>query len=138
MQELSTISENSTSINDPDPDISGFRITGHNLVLKPLHVEGKTKGGLIIPGKTHKDLQYLMNVCKVLDLGPRAYIQDKFKQDGKLVPWCKKGDFVLIPKIGGQKILFKGIPITIISCDLVIAVLDDPASVDPNFNIATY
>lgn len=134
LQDLGTSSNHSTNVDDPDPDIKGFNITGHNLVLRPLHVEGKTKGGIILASKTQQDIQYLMNVCKVLKLGPRAYVQDMFKETG---PWCKEGDFVLIPKIGGQKILFKGTPLTIIPCDRVIAVLDNPKDVDPNFNIST-
>ena len=133
MQELPTSSTISTPVDAPDPDITGFNITGYNIVLRPLHVEGKTKGGIILATKTQQDVQYLMNVCKVLKLGPRAYVQDLFKETG---PWCKEGDYVLIPKIGGQKILYKGTPITIIPCDRVIAVLDDPKDIDPNFNIS--
>lgn len=133
-QQLSNANLETTAINDPDPDLSKFKITGHQLLVRPLHVEGKTKGGLLLASKTQHDISYLMNVCKVLALGPRAYVQDIFEDTG---PWCKAGDYVLIPRLGGQKIKLQGIPVTLISCDKVLAVLDDPADVDPNFNIST-
>lgn len=134
MQSLSNANDETTSVLDPDPDIKGFRITGHRLLLRPLHIEGKTKGGLILASKTQNDLSYLMNVCKVLDLGPRAYKQEIFEETG---PWCSKGDYVLIPRLGGQKIKYKGVPLILISCDQVLSILDDPSDVDPNFNIST-
>lgn len=130
--EMSTNSEEATSIGDPDPDLSDFHITGHNIIVRPLLVESKTKGGILLTDSLTKDVNYLMNVCKVLKLGPRAYVQDMFEETG---PWCKEGDYVLIPKIGGQKMKYKGVPVTIISCDRVIAVLEDPSTIDPNYNI---
>jgi co-chaperonin GroES (HSP10) len=134
MEELSKLSTDSTTVDTPDPDLTGFNITGHKLLLRPLHVEGKTKGGLLLAQKTQHDLSYLMNVCKVLAVGPRAYKQEMFNDTG---PWCDVGDYVLIPRLGGQKIKLKGVPLTMISCDQVMAVIDDPADVDPNFNIST-
>lgn len=134
VQSLSNANEESTSITDPDPDITGFRLTGHTLLLRPVHVEGKTKGGLMLAARTQHDISYLMNVCKVLDVGPTAYTQEKFEKTG---PWCKKGDYVLIPRLEGQKIKFKGTPLTIIACDRIIALVDDPADLDPMFNIST-
>lgn len=132
--ELSITNQETTSVNDADPDLSGFSVPNHCIVVRPLHVEGKTKGGVILTGKTHHDLSYLMNVCKVLKLGDRAYKQELFEETG---PWCKPGDYVLIPRLGGQKIKYQGTPITLISCDKILAVVDDPSSVDPNFNIST-
>lgn len=134
VQALNNINDDTTSIEDEDPDITGFNITGHRLLLRPLHIEGKTKGGVLLATKTQHDLSYLMNVCKVLALGPRAYKQDMFEDTG---PWCQPGDYVLIPRLSGQKIKFKGVPLTMISCDQILAVLDNPKDVDPNFNIST-
>ena len=99
--ELSYTNSETTAVEDPDPDLTGFRVPNHCIVIRPLHVEGKTKGGVILASKTHHDLAYLMNVCKVLKLGDRAYKQEMFDETG---PWVKPGDFVLIPRLGGQKI----------------------------------
>jgi len=132
--ERSAIDESTTPLDHQEPDLTGFHVPNHCIVVRPLHLEGKTKGGLLLAGKTHHDIAYLMNVCKVLKIGERAYKQEIFNESG---PWCKEGDYVLIPRLGGQKIKFQGTPITMISCDKILAVLDDPNSVDPNFAIST-
>lgn len=132
MEELSKTNDDTTSINDPDPDLKGFNVPNHTIIVRPLHISGETKGGLKLASKTHHDMSYLMNICKVLKLGDRAYKQEIFEESG---PWCKVGDYVLIPKLGGQKVKFKGTPITMISCDQILAVLDNPADIDPYFNI---
>jgi co-chaperonin GroES (HSP10) len=75
-----------------------------------------------------------MNVCKVLAVGPTAYTQERFETTG---PWCKPGDYVLIPRLGGMKLKYKGTPLTLISCDKVLVKLDDPKDVDSHFNIST-
>lgn len=134
VQELSKTNTETTPIDAEDPDLTDFIVHNHMIVVRPLHVEGKTKGGLYLAGKTQHDLSYLMNVCKVLKLGKRAYVQDKFEDTG---PWCEVGDYVLLPRLGGQKIKFKGVPLTLISCDQVMATIQNPADVDPNFNIST-
>ncbi len=132
--DLSSINDESTPIDSSDPDLSGFHIMNHCIVLRPVHVEGKTQGGVILASKTHQDISYLTNVCKVLKLGSKAYTQDMFDDTG---PWCKEGDFVLIPRLGGQKIKYQGVPLTLLSCDKVLAVLDDPKILDNTYNIST-
>lgn len=127
------INGETTSVEVPDPDITGFTLTGHNLLLRPLHIEGKTKSGIILASKTHHDIAYLMNVCKVLSVGPTAYTQDIFEKSG---PFCKVGDYVLIPRLSGQKVKYKGYPLTILACDKILAVIDNPQDIDPHFNLS--
>lgn len=127
------INGETTPMDYPDPDTNGFRIMGHNLLLRALHVEGKTKGGIILSSKTSHDISYLMNVCKVLKVGPTAYTQEIFKDSG---PYCKEGDYILIPRLSGQKVKFKGVPLTILACDKVLAVIDNPMDIDSHFNLS--
>jgi len=123
-----------TSVEDKDPDVSTFEIPGHNILLRPLHVQEKTKSGIILAPKTTYDAQYLMNVCKVLKLGRTAYTQDIFKDSG---PYCKEGDYILIPKLSGQKVCYKSTPLVLLACDKVLAVIADPSDIDPHFNLNT-
>ena len=134
IKQISPISDGTTSTDQKDPDLGGFKLTGHNLLVRPVHTEGKTAGGIILADKTKDDVAFLMNVCKVLQIGPTAYTQTMFEKSG---PWCKEGDFIMIPKISGTKLDFKGVPLTIVACDKVIAVIDNPKDIDPNFNIST-
>lgn len=127
-----TLSEDSTPMDQKDPDITGFNITGHQLLIRPVHVEGKTKGGIILAQKTQDDIAYLTNIGKVLAMGPRAYVQEMFEETG---PWCKVGDYVLLPKLAGQKIKLRDVPLIMVGCDKVLATLDDPRLLDDKFNI---
>jgi co-chaperonin GroES (HSP10) len=136
--QLSELNTETTDVNEKGPDISGFNLKGHVVLLRPVHVSGKTKGGLLLANKTQQDVSYLMNVCEVLAIGPTAYTQEQFlnPRTNEIEQWCKVGDFVLIPRLSGQKIKYKGVPLTIISCDRIIATLDNPEDIDPNFNIS--
>ena len=127
----SILSEATTGVDTPDPDLSGFKVCGWQVVLRPLHIDSKTKGGIILTDSLKDDANCLMNVCKVLKLGSLCYTQEGFQGE----KWCKEGDYVLIPKLTGQKISYKGYPITIVNCDRIIAVLEDPQDIDPNFNL---
>jgi len=100
-------------------------------VVRPLHLEGKTKGGILLTQKLQDDAQYLMNVCKVLKMGSLCYTQEGFQGER----WCEVGDYVLIPKLVGNKISYKGYPLTLVNCDRVLAVVKDPFTIDPNFNL---
>jgi co-chaperonin GroES (HSP10) len=130
--ERSILDPETTPIDAPDADITGFNVKGHLLVVQPVHIEGKTKGGIILAQKTKDDIAYLTNIGKVLKVGPSAYTQAMFDETG---PWCKEGDYVLLPRLAGQKIRLKGVPLILVGCDKVIATLDNPKDIDPNFNI---
>lgn len=124
----------STSVNDKDPDLTGFEIHGINILVRPVHVEAKTKGGILLTDKLQDDASYLTNVGKVLAIGSLAYTQEEFGGES----WCKVGDYVLLPKLAGNKIKYKGVPLIIVGCNKVMATLDDPKTVDMNFNLTGY
>ena len=135
MLNQSVIDESKTDL-EHKVDVSDFHITGWNILVRPVKVSNKTKGGIILAEQTRDDVQYLNNVCEVLKLGPLAYkTSDLFKETG---PWCKEGDYVIIPKNAGQKLLYKQTPVTLIKCDSVLGVIDDPTVTDPTYNITNY
>ena len=47
--------------------------TGFRIVLFPLKLEGKTKGGIHLTDETIQESQITTNICKVLKVGPSAY-----------------------------------------------------------------
>jgi co-chaperonin GroES (HSP10) len=127
----SVLSDASTPVDSPDPDLSDLKVCGWQLIVRPLHVENKTKSGIILTDKLADDAQYLMNVCKVLKMGSLCYTQEGFQGER----WCEVGDFVLLPKLVGQRVSYKGYPLAFVNCDRVIAVLKNPNDVDPRFNL---
>ena len=105
------------------PEPTGFRI-----VLFPLRLEGKTKGGIHLTDETISESQITTNICKVLKIGPSAYKDKERYPDG---PWCKEGDWVLITRYAGSRIRIDGGELRIINDDEILAVVDDPRDILP-------
>ena len=54
-------------------------LPGYHLLVLPVAVKQKTKGGIILPDKVKDDVAYLTTVAKVLKKGDLAYKdEDKF------------------------------------------------------------
>ena len=102
--------------------------TGFRIVLFPLKLEGKTKGGVLLTDETIEESQITTNICKVLKVGPSAYKDKERFPDG---PWCKQDDWVLITRYAGSRIKIDGGELRIINDDEVLAVVDDPRDILP-------
>jgi chaperonin GroES len=116
-------------VKDPNilPHIPGFHI-----LIRPVSVKEKTKGGLYLPDSVKNDIAYLTTVGKVLVVGADAYVnQDKFPNG----PWCREGDYVCYGKHSGQKFFYKGIKLILLYDDQISMVLDNPKDLDPTYNL---
>ena len=105
------------------PQPSGWR-----MVLFPLKLQGKTKGGVLLTDDTVTESQVTTNICKVLKMGPECY---KDKEKFPSGPWCKEGDWVLITRYSGSRIRIDGGELRIINDDEILAVVDDPRDILP-------
>jgi|TARA_R100000664_G_C2735223_1_gene124815 co-chaperonin GroES (HSP10) len=101
---------------------------GWRIVLFPLKLENKTKGGLYLTDDTVEQSQITTNICKVLKVGADAYKDKERYPDG---PWCKEGDWVLITRYAGSRIRIDGGELRIINDDEILAVVDDPRDILP-------
>jgi co-chaperonin GroES (HSP10) len=98
-----------------------------------MRVQGKTKGSILLPDSFRDDMNYLTTVGRVVAVGDLAYAdKDKFPTG----PWCQTGDFVCYGKMNGQKIRYKGVNMILLYDDQVVMRLENPADIDPMFNIA--
>ncbi len=110
------------------PELPGFHI-----LVRPVSIKEKTKGGILIPDSTKDDMAYLTTVGKVLGLGDLAYEdKDKFPKGA----WCKVGDYVCYGKHAGQKIKYKGVRLILLFDDQVIMKVEHPKVLDPTFNLS--
>ena len=110
------------------PELPGFHI-----LVRPVSIKEKTKGGILIPDSTKDDMAYLTTVGKVLGLGDLAYEdKDKFPKGA----WCKIGDYVCYGKHSGQKIKYKGVRLILLFDDQVIMKVEHPKVLDPTFNLS--
>ena len=105
------------------PQPSGWR-----MVLFPLKLQGKTKGGVLLTDDTVTESQVTTNICKVLKMGPECY---KDKEKFPSGSWCKEGDWVLITRYAGYRIRIDGGELRIINDDKILAVVDDPRDILP-------
>jgi len=108
-------------------------LPGYHVLVKPVSIKQKTKGGIILPDSTKDDISYLTTVGKVLKLGKLAYDdKDKFP----LGSWCEEGDYVAYGKLIGQKFVYKGVKLLLLFDDQIIMKVDNPSSLDPTFNLS--
>ena len=111
----------------PLPELPGFHI-----LVRPVSVKNKTKGGIFIPDSTKDDMSYLTTVGKVISMGDLAYM-DKDKFPGGA--WCNVGDYICYGKHTGTKLFYKGVRLIIMFDDQVMMRVEDPKDIDPTFNL---
>ena len=115
----------------PDPDVLP-EVPGYHILIRPISVKEKTKGGILIPDSTREDMSYLTTVGRVLAVGNLAYKDlDKFP-NGK---WCDVGDYVCYGKHAGQKLYYKATRLILLFDDQIILKVEDPKDLDPTFNL---
>ena len=120
-------------IEQPDPDVLPS-LPGFHVLVRPVSVKSLTKGGIIIPDSTKEDMSYLTTIGKVLSLGDLAYgDRDKFPKGG----WCKEGDYVCYGKHTGTKLFYKGVRLILLFDDQIMLRVENPADLDPTFNLST-
>ena len=101
---------------------------GWRMVLFPLKLKEKTKGGLLLTDETVEQSQITTNICKVLKMGALCYKDENKFPTG---PWCKEGDWVLITRYAGSRIRIDGGELRIINDDEILATVDDPRDILP-------
>ena len=115
-----------------DPEVLPS-LPGYHILVRPVSVKNKTKGGLLLPDSVKDDVAYLTTVGKVLVVGDLAYKdEDKFP-NGK---WCDVGDYVCYARHAGQKLYYKGIRLLLLFDDQVMMKVDEPTNLDMTYNLA--
>ena len=116
----------------PDPEVLPS-LPGYHILVRPVSVKSKTKGGLLLPDSVKDDVAYLTTVGKVLSVGDLAYKdEDKFP-NGK---WCDVGDYVCYARHAGQKLYYKGVRLLLLFDDQVMMKVDEPTNLDMTYNLS--
>jgi len=122
--------EEDESTPDVLPELPGFHV-----LVRPVSIKEKTKGGILLPNSTKDDMSYLTTIGEVIKIGDLAYgDKDKFPKG----PWCQLGDYVCYAKHAGQKIQYKNVKMILLYDDQVIMKVQDPKFLDPTFNLTKY
>ena len=111
------------------------------VLIRPVE-PAKKIGSVELPDAFREDLKYLVNVGRVLRMGPLCYRDSNYRPNepgypcGKyLAPWCKTGDYVVYGKNVGLKMMMNGVPLVLLADDQIIATTEDPNSLNPFFNV---
>ena len=114
-----------------DPDVLP-ELPGYHVLIRPVSVKSKTKGGIFIPDSTRDDMSYLTTVGRVIAVGDLAYMdKNKFPTGA----WCKIGDYVSYGKHLGTKLFYKGVRFILLFDDQITMRVQDPKDLDPTFNL---
>ena len=115
-----------------DPEVLPS-LPGYHILVRPVSIKSKTKGGLLLPDSVKDDVAYLTTVGKVLAVGDLAYKdEDKFP-NGK---WCDVGDYVCYARHAGQKLYYKGVRLLLLFDDQIMMKVDDPTNLDMTYNLS--
>ena len=114
-----------------DPDVLP-ELPGYHVLIRPVSVKSKTKGGIFIPDSTRDDMSYLTTVGRVIAVGDLAYIdKNKFPTGA----WCQVGDHVSYGKHLGTKLFYKGVRFILLFDDQITMRVQDPKDLDHTFNL---
>lgn len=115
------IARGGKKVADIVPQPAGYKL----LVVLPEFQ--KKIGSVELPDSVIDNHGAAFAVALVQRVGPLAYA-DKDKFPGG--PWCKKGDFVMIPKYAGTRFKVKGHEMRFINDDEVEGVIEDPTCIE--------
>ena len=114
-----------------DPDVLP-ELPGYHVLIRPVSVKSKTKGGIFIPDSTRDDMSYLTTVGRVVSVGDLAYMdKNKFPTGA----WCQVGDHVSYGKHLGTKLFYKGVRFILLFDDQITMRVQDAKDLDPTFNL---
>lgn len=113
---------------DPSP-LPG--VVGWTLLVRPVAIRRRTKGGILLPDQVKDDIAYLTTVGRVLAMGPLAYDKPDMYVNGVRKPWCRVGDYVSYGKFSGKRVAYKGVKLLLLNDDHVLMVVDKPEFLDP-------
>lgn len=111
----------------PDMD-PGQLPSGNNIIVQIAKPVTKSAGGIILADETVNHQEWNEQTARVIALGPLAYVNVNTGEPYKEGNWCEPGDFVRIPKWGGDRSRVDGeaLFLTCRDRDVISLVLGNP------------
>ena len=94
--------------------------------LKTITQDDGTEVTLYLPDTVRAEDKYSSVSSLVCAVGPEAYQGEKFERSG---PWCKVGDWILIPRYESTMVSYRGVAMALLPDDRVMAVVTGPEDV---------
>lgn len=113
--------------------------------MMPFRTESGEVKALYMPEEYRAQDKYRSCVALVVAQGPECYkgprfqeswlrrnlrkVFNRFMDPVSKYPWCKVGDWIVIPRNEGTQLNYKGIPMQFLPDDRVLAIVDDPTDI---------
>ena len=92
------------SLDQAFPEVDcGCEPYGSRLIVQKRSPRTVTKGGIYVPEDTQETEFWNTQVAKVISLGPLAFHNRDTRTEWPEGAWCQVGDYVRVPKYGGDK-----------------------------------
>lgn len=86
------------------PDVHpGVQPFGSRVLVQIRTPRKVTRGGIILSSETQDTEKWNTQVAKVISVGPLAFKNRNTQEAWPEGEWCKTGDFVRVPKYGGDR-----------------------------------
>lgn len=86
------------------PDVNpGVQPFGSRVLIQIRTPRKVTRGGIILSSETQDTEKWNTQVAKVISVGPLAFKNRNTQESWPEGDWCKPGDFVRVPKYGGDR-----------------------------------
>lgn len=95
--------------------------------LRTIKKEDGTEVTLYLPDTVRAEDKFSSVSALVCAVGPEAYQGEKFERSG---PWCKVGDWILIPRYESTMVSYRGVAMALLPDDRVMAVITGPEDVE--------
>jgi co-chaperonin GroES (HSP10) len=91
-------------LNDAFPSVDpGIKPFGNRVLVQLRSAKKVTKGGVIIMSEARETEMYNTQIAKVVATGPLAFKNRTTLETWPEGSWCEVGDFVRVPKYGGDR-----------------------------------
>lgn len=106
---------------------AGIKPFGSRILIQIRNPKQKTKGGIILSSNDIETEQDNTQVAKVIDMGSLAFRNRNTMEQWPEGAWCKPGDFVRVPKYGGDRWKKDSVTFAIYNdLDIIGSVTGDP------------
>jgi len=100
----------------------------YNLLVRPMAVKKKSKGGILLPDVSRENIHYLQTVGQVVSMGPDCFNGEK------ATPACEVGDYVVWSRGRGVRMCYKGVKFVVLVDDEVLMTVPDPTDLNENYD----
>lgn len=92
------------SLEEAFPEVdAGLQPYGSRLLVQIRTPKSRSKGGILLGNETKETELWNTQVAKVIALGPVAFRNRDTLEAWPEGDWCKPGEFVRVPKYGGDR-----------------------------------